>query len=139
LIKHAGKRVEPRLMSDLNSLYLRTYKLKLIVPKYSSIFNFQDFDKCKELYKKFYKISFYEIPNLRHAVIEDVKSTLSLRHRITHSDRVTSLNIEDQSKTKIIDENFLNNAIKQMNEFILKIDQFSIDVISSSQKYRFNF
>lgn len=91
-------------------------------------------------YLKFYKISFYEIPSLRHKLIEDVKATLLLRHRISHSDRVTSvLNVEDQSKTKIIDENFLNNAVKQMNEFILKIDEFSIDLTCSSQMYRFNF
>lgn len=49
------------------------------------------------------------------------------------------LNVEDQSKTKIIDENFLKNAVKQMNEFILKIDEFSIDQISTTQKYQFNF
>jgi len=65
---------------------------------------------------------------------------LLLRHSITHSDHVTSvLNIEDESKTKIIDENYLNNAVQQMNEFILKIDEFSIELISSNQKYRFNF
>ena len=49
------------------------------------------------------------------------------------------LNIEDQSKTKIIDENFLNNAVKQMNEFILKINEYSIERISSSQDYKFNY
>ena len=49
------------------------------------------------------------------------------------------LNIEDQSKTKIIDENFLNNAVKQMNEFILKINEYSIERISSSQNYKFNY
>lgn len=49
------------------------------------------------------------------------------------------LNIEDQSKTKIIDENFLNNTVKQMNEFILKINEYSIERISSSQNYKFNY
>ncbi len=123
-------------------MYLRRSKLKFIVPnpKYSTIFNFQDFDKSKELYKKFYKISFFEIPNIKHKLIDDIREILLFRHRITHSDRVTSvLNIEDKSKSKIIDQNFLNDAVEQMNEFILKINEFSIELISSNQKYRFNF
>jgi hypothetical protein len=142
LIKHFGPNLENRILTDLNSLYLRRYKLKFIVPnpKYSTIFNFQDFDKAKELYKKFYKISFFEIPNIKHKLIDDIKETLLLRHRISHSDRVTSvLNVEDESKTKIIDENFLKNAVEQVNEFILKVNEFSIELISSNQKYRFNF
>lgn len=140
LIKFVGQNLESKLVADLNLLYLRRYKLKFIVPKYSSTFNFQDFDKSKELYKKFYKISFFEIPNLKHKLIDDIKETLLLRHRISHSDRVTSvLNPEDESKTKFINQNFLNNAVQQMNEFIMKIDQFSIELISSTQKYRFNF
>jgi len=139
LTKYVGKDLGTKVMADLNSLYLRRYKLKFIVRKYPYIFNFQNFDRSKKLYKKFYKLSFYEIPNLSHKVIEDVKITLSLRNKITHSDRMTPiLNVEDPSKTKIIDENFLNNSVKQMNEFILKVDEFSINLISSSQKYRFS-
>ncbi|HEU5445645.1 MAG TPA: hypothetical protein VFU67_00740 [Nitrososphaeraceae archaeon] len=140
LIKYVSQNLKPKIIAELNSLYLRRSKLRYLVPKYSSVFNFQDFDKSKELYKKFYKLSFFEIPNLDRKLIDDVKGTLLLRHSITHSDHVTSvLNIEDESKTKIIDENYLNNAVQQMNEFILKIDEFSIELISSNQKYRFNF
>lgn len=140
LTRCVGKNLEPKIRKDLSSFYTKRNKLKYIVPKYSSVFNFQDFDKSKELYKKFYKLGFYEIPNLTHRQIDDVKSILLLRHKITHTDRVTSiLNPEDESKTKFIDENFLNNVIKQMNEFILKTHDYSIELISSNQKYRFNF
>jgi len=65
---------------------------------------------------------------------------LDLRHRISHTDKVTFvLNIENSFKTRIIDINFLSRAVGKIHNFIIKVDEYSIELISSSQNYMFNY
>jgi hypothetical protein len=91
-------------------------------------FNFQDGTKSKKLYKKIYGIAFEDIPEIDTQKLARINGILSLRHRISHTDKVSGILNDYEAwhkKPIILNLQYVNQLRSELDLFITKLDEYS--------------
>jgi hypothetical protein len=116
------------LRKEIASHFSRRDILENIVSKYRKEFNFQDWNKSKDLFRKIYDIKFREIPGINDQLLSRIQDDLIVRHRINHTDMVGGiLDMREQrteSSTKL-DIAFVNRIKSDFNFFVSRLEEYS--------------
>jgi hypothetical protein len=125
-----SKFVKKEKKLDLEKLVIRHLNQRKVLKNVVSIyreFNFQDWKKSRELFKKVYGIQFQDIPGVDDQKLRGIQDNLMLRHRIIHTDTVSGLlNIDELHLKPPVSLNlaYINQMKSDFHNFVIKLQEY---------------
>lgn len=116
--------------SILNRIY------KNILKKKDNVYKFQNYDRCKAIYKEHFNISFSKDLGVRSNTVGGIKECLKFRHKIIHnSPLIAQLNFGEWNKQRktfskpiFQSKDFIEKSINDFEEFINKLHKKTLEL-----------